>query len=409
MLSTAAVCQQPVSAPFIASKRPLFAKLGEKEWLVLLLWFGLSIFGAGKEIWADKINNYLVFKHVYLHVIAQQPLYIPYPESYSDVNLYGPLFSFVIAPFAWLPDQLGALCWAIFNTTLLFIAIRQLPLSRLQQNIVLIFASSELPGASSYLQFNQTIAACIILSFALILKGKNFWAAFFIVLGTLTKLYGIVGLAFFFFSDDKRKLVWSLLLWGIVLFLLPMLLSSPSYILQTYQEWMAALVEKNARNVQFEEGVLLQDISAMGFIRRTFQLPDLKNIWVLAPALALFLLQYVMLPLENRQYRFYLLCTTLMFPVLFSTSSEAPTYIIAFPAVCIWYVMQEPSRRTDIFFLLALLFCSFSHSDLLTPWMRNNVAQPYAIKALPCLLVWLTIIYQVLSRQFQRIILVPPL
>ena len=45
-------------------------------------------------------------------------------------------------------------------------------------------------------QFNIAVAAMILSSFFLIEKEKDGWAAFFIVLGTLVKLYGIVGLAF---------------------------------------------------------------------------------------------------------------------------------------------------------------------------------------------------------------------
>lgn len=371
---------------------------GEKEWPVAILWFGISIFAAGKEIWIGKINNYLIFKHVYLHLTAQQPLFLFYPEQYHDVNLYGPVFSLIIAPFSMLPDPVGALLWAIANTAFLYYAIRQLPLTRIQQNFILLFCSNELFGASSYLQFNQGIAACIMLSFALILKGKDFWAAALIILGTLTKLYGIVGLAFFFFSDNRWALIKGLFFWGIVFFLLPMLLSSPIYILQTYEQWAEALVVKNDKNVQ---GALLQDISAMGFIRRTFNLQNMPNSWVIIPAIVIFASQYIMLPWrQNNTYRLYILCSTLLFPLLFSSSSEAATYIIAFPAVCIWYVIQTPAKWKTAVFIFALIFCSFAHSDLVTPWVRQHISVRYAIKALPCLLIWLIIAYQVLTKSF---------
>jgi hypothetical protein len=384
-------------------KRITLAWLGEKEWLILFLWFGLSILGATKEVLDGNINNYLVFKHVFLHVCKLQPLYIPYPAEYHDINLYGPLFSLIIAPFTWLPDQAGALLWVLANAAFLYIAIRQLPLNRIQQNLILLFSSNELVGASSYLQFNQAIAACIILSFALILKGKDFWAAFFIMLGTFTKLYGIVGLSFFFFSNQRWRFIGSLIWWGIVLFLLPMVLSTPTYIVQTYQDWIAALTSKNEKNVHFEQGVLLQDISALGFIRRVFRLHQLNNLLVILPAILLFLSQYLRLQCRgNRKYQLLLLCSTLLFPVLFSTSSEAPTYIIAFPAICIWYVIQPATKWNNALFIFALLVCSFSHSDVLTPWVRQHIAVPYALKAFPCLLIWLIIIYQILTRKFLR-------
>lgn len=380
-------------------KRTVLNYLAEKEWLIMSLWFGLSFIGAILEISRHNINNYLIFKDVFFHVIHQQPLYIPYPADYHDVNLYGPVFSIVIAPFAGLDTNLGAVLWSLSGSAVLFYAIRQLPLTRMQQNIILLLCSMELMGAASWFQMNQFIGAFIILTFTHTIKGKELWAAFFIVLGTLTKFYGIVGLAFFFFSPNPKRFIGSLFLWGAVMFALPMIISSPQYIIQCYFDWYAALVHKNELN----EGasILFQDISAGGFIKRVFHLPGLSNNVVLIPAIVLFLLQYTRLKDRyNSRYRLYILCSTLMFPVLFSTSSESPTYIIAIPAVCIWYVMQPYTRWNNIFMFFAIILISFSHSDVVTPWVRKNIAMPYAVKALPCLVLWLMIAYDIYTRKY---------
>ncbi|MET3875405.1 glycosyltransferase 87 family protein [Chitinophaga sp. OAE865] len=380
-------------------KRTVLNYLAEKEWLIISLWFGLSFIGAILEISRHNINNYLIFKDVFFHVIHQQPLYIPYPADYYDVNLYGPVFSIVIAPFAGLDTSLGAILWSLSGSAVLFYAIRQLPLTRMQQNIILLLCSMELMGAASWFQMNQFIGAFIILTFTHIIKGKELWAAFFIVLGTLTKFYGIVGLAFFFFSPNPKRFIGSLFLWGAVMFALPMIISSPQYIIQCYFDWYAALVHKNELN----EGanILFQDISAGGFIKRVFHLPGLSNNVVLIPAIVLFLLQYTRLSDRyNSRYRLYILCSTLMFPVLFSTSSESPTYIIAIPAVCIWYVMQPYTRWNNIFMFFAIVLISFSHSDVVTPWVRRNIAMPYAVKAFPCLVLWLMIAYDIYTRKY---------
>ncbi|RPE12169.1 DUF2029 domain-containing protein [Chitinophaga lutea] len=384
-------------------KRLTLSMLGARDWPALLLWFGLSAAVAAKELLVHNMNNYIIFKHVFLHVRAQQPLYIPYPE-YFDVNMYGPLFSLIIAPFALLPDAAGAFLWVMANAAFLYIAIRQLPLNRIQQNLILIFSSHELMAASSYFQFNPAIAACLILSFTCILKGKDFWAAFLIMAGTFTKLYGIAGLAFFFFSRNRLRLTGSLVLWAAVMFALPLALAPMAYILRTYHEWMAALLEKNDKNYRFHEGIVLQNISAMGFIQRVFRLPALSNWWVLGPGLLLFFSQYSRLRWkEHPRYQLYLLASTLLFTVLFSTSSESPTYIIAFPAVCIWYVLQPATKWNNALFIFILIGTSFSHSDLVTPWVKKNIVLPYAFKAFPCLLLWLILVYQVLRGQFLRL------
>ncbi|MEI3799703.1 MULTISPECIES: glycosyltransferase family 87 protein [unclassified Chitinophaga] len=380
-------------------KRNVLTYLAEKEWLIMSLWFGLSFIGAFMEVSRNNFNNYRIFRDVFFHVIHQQPLYIPYPADYYDVNLYGPVFSIVIAPFAGLEIHLGAMLWSLTGSAVLFYAIRQLPLLRLQQNIILLLCSMELMGASSWFQMNQFIGAFVILTFTNTIKGKEHRAAFFIVLGTLTKFYGIVGLAFFFFSPNPRRFIGYLFLWGAVMFALPMVISSPQYIIQCYFDWYAALVHKNELN----EGAntLFQDISAGGFIKRVFHLPGMSNNVVLIPAVVLFFLQYTRLKDRyNSRYRFYILCSTLIFPVLFSTSSESPTYIIAIPAVCIWYVLQPSTRQNNIFMFFVIFLISFSHSDILTPWVRKNISMPYAVKALPCLVLWLVIIYQIYTRKY---------
>lgn len=386
----------------LKQQKNLLSWLGEKEWLAPLLWFGLSLVVAFKEFFSNNYNNYTIFKHVYLHTIQGKTLYGPYPE-YFDVNNYGPLFSVLITPFALMPDMMGAILWMLFNAAVLYIAIRQLPLTRVQQNLVLIFASHELMAASSYFQFNPIVAACLIFSFVLIRRGKEFWAAFFIMFAALTKLYGIVGLSFFFFANNKWRLIYSMFIWGVILFVLPMALSSPSYIARSYREWYEALVFKNERNKQFDRGIYLQDISAMGFIKRVFNLHYMSNLWVIVPAMALFAAQYLRLKYrEYTSYQLYILCSALLFTVLFSSSSESPTYIIAFPAACIWYVLQPKTWRNNAFFIFLLIGCSFSHSDLVTPWVKKNIVVPYAFKAFPCLVLWLVIVYQVLTRRFLR-------
>lgn len=60
---------------------------------------------------------------------------------------------------------------------------------------------------------------------------KDITAACFIMIGTFVKLYGIVGLAFFFFSKHKVKFVAALIGWAVLFFVLPMAITSPEYII----------------------------------------------------------------------------------------------------------------------------------------------------------------------------------
>nr|WP_309597341.1 hypothetical protein [Flavobacterium davisii] len=72
-------------------------------------------------------------------------------------------------------------------------------------------------------------------------------------------------MAFFFFIKNKPKFIAGLILWSLVLFILPMLISSPQFICHSYIEWFERLVVKNSENASFNSR---QDISVMGMFRR---------------------------------------------------------------------------------------------------------------------------------------------
>ncbi len=372
--------------------------------LANVLWFGLSFIAILLDFLHNKINNYIIFKHVYIHSIQQINLYLEYPQQYADVNLYGPVFALVIAPFALLPNTIAIILWGMFNTAILYIAIKKLPIASKWQNAILILCSHEMMNAASWLQSNALIAACIILGFDFINKRKEIWALFFIMLATFIKIYGIVGFAFFFFSKDKLKFIGWTIVWSVVFFVLPMIISSSHFVIQSYSDWLHALQYKAAKNVNPNDTNDYQDICVMGMIRRIFNVPYFKNYYVTVPAVILFGLQYLRFNyFSDVRYRLYLLCSVLITTVIFTTSAESPTYIIAFPAMCIWYVLQEHTKKVNARFIFTLLLTSFSYSDLFTPWLRENIVRPYALKALPGFILWLIILKQIYSKQFLTI------
>jgi hypothetical protein len=362
-----------------------------KRSTALFLWFGLSFFAAIKQAFGHHYNNYLIYKFTFFNVIHQRNLYLPQPEHFFDVNHYGPLFALFIAPFVWLPDQLAVVLWIVFNAWVLYQAINHLPLANQHKIIVLFLCAHELMTASFSDQFNPCMAAIILGSFILIREKKDFWAACLIILGTFIKLYGIVGLAFFFFSDQKIKLILSLAFWSVVFFILPMAISSPAFIIQTYQDWKNVLVEKDAQNA----ASVMQDISVMGMIRRIFMLPKISDLLVLLPGLALFGSSYLFIKkYKDLNFQLLILSSTLLFTVLFSSGSESPTYIIAFVGVAVWYVnLPKPVSKLEAALLIfAFVLTSLSPSDIFPKYVKTHYVVKYSLKALPCFLIWMYVI-----------------
>ena len=366
---------------------------------ILWLWIALSVIAAVLK-YNRTDNNFRIFRGVFWHTLQCTSLYAEYPLEYYDVNHYGPFFSLVIAPFALMPIPLGLVFWCIALSLTLYFAITRSTFSSWQQMFVLWFCSETLLTSLFMQQFNIAIAAIIIASYALIEKERDFWAAYLIVLGTFVKLYGIVGLAFFFFSRHKGKFVLSLLFWGVVLFVAPMIISSPGYVVSQYHEWFVCLVEKNGENLASQA----QNISALGMVRRVLGNPQYSDLLILAPALVLFALPYLRFKQwRNEGFRMTLLASVLLFTVLFSTGSESSSYIIALSGVCVWYFAAPWQRgKADIWLLVfVFLLSSMGSSDLYPRVIKREYIQAYSLKALPCLIVWLKLCWEMMVKNYE--------
>ena len=374
--------------PFFAQPRTLFG-----------LWTFLAVIAAITKIAPHRHNNFLIFRGVFWHTLQKLSLYDFYPKEYNDHNLYGPIFSLFIAPFAVVPDALGLLGWLVVLALGMYYAVRRLPLEEGRQIFLYWFCAHELLTALQMQQFNIAIAAIIVGSFAAIEKGREVTAAFLIVLGTFVKLYGVVGLAFFFFVKRKPRFILALIGWSVVCFVAPMLISSPEYVLGQYVEWYERLAAKNGENTF----ALMQNISLLGMIRKISGSAAYSDFWVILPGLALFGLPYLRFSqYRHLAFRYGILSSVLLFVVLFSTGSESSTYIIPFAGIALWYV-TSPWKRTgwDVALMVfAFVLSSLSPSDLFPRSLREAYVLPYALKALPPTLIWLRLSYELLTRDY---------
>ena len=374
--------------PFFTNPRTLFG-----------LWTLLAVVAGLTKMAPHRHNNFLIFRGVFWHTIQKLSLYDFYPTEYNDHNHYGPIFSLVIAPFAVVPDAIGLLGWLVVLALGMYYAVRRLPLEEGRQIFLYWFCAHELLTALQMQQFNIAIAAIIIGSFAAIERGKEVTAAFLIVLGTFVKLYGVVGLAFFFFVKRKPRFILALIGWSVVCFVAPMLISSPEYVVGQYVEWYERLAAKNGENT-FS---LMQNISLLGMIRKVSGSASYSDLLVILPGLVLFGLPYLRFgQYRHLAFRYAILSSVLLFVVLFSTGSESSTYIIPFAGIALWYT-TSPWKRSgwDVALLVfAFVLSSLSPSDLFPRSLREAYVLPYALKALPPTLIWLRLSYELLTRDY---------
>lgn len=396
------------------------------KWTLFSLWMLMVVISVALHM--HNFNNFLIYKFTFWHALEQKNLYAAYPQDHFDVNHYGPIFSLIMAPFAVVPSLwVGVFLWHLALGLFLWWAIRQGTLTTEQKVVVIWLTAHEMLNALGMSQFNVATAAMILLSYSAIHRGKDMWAAFWIVLGTLVKMYGIVGLAFFFFAKSKPKFVMWLLIWIVVLMVLPMPFFGADYVAGQYVEWIKCLGEKGQENLLSD----FQNISLLGMVRKigyavsaglpayyeVFESagknPDVTNwwwstwsdLWIIVPALL-----YSALPwLRIKQYKYHafqLMCLALVliFVNIFSTGAENSSYIISMLGVAIWFIAVPWKRsRLDIGLLIfCFVLTSLSSTDLFPGDIRTYWIRAFSLKALPVVLIWMKLVWEMCTRDYSK-------
>ncbi len=372
-----------------------------------------------------NFNNFLIYKYTFWHAWEQKDLYASYPLDHYDVNHYGPIFSLIMAPFAIIPSiWVGVFAWHLALALFLWWAIKKSSLSFECQVVVIWLTAHELLNALGMSQFNVATGAMILLSYGAVYKGKDKWAAFWIVLGTLVKVYGIVGLVFILFSKNKPKFIMWLAIWTIVLILLPMPVFGFEYVYGQYVSWANVLAEKGQENLLSD----FQNISLLGMIRKigyacsmgldnyyavfmrettpvvtNWWISTWKDVWVIIPAMV-----YSALPLMrirqygNHSFQLMLLALVMMFVNIFSTGAENSSYIISMTGVAIWFIAVPWKRsRLDIFLLVfCFILTSLSPTDLFPGYIRTFWIRAFALKSLPVTIIWLKLVWEMCTRDY---------
>ncbi|MHA8067693.1 glycosyltransferase family 87 protein [Aquirufa ecclesiirivi] len=363
-------------------------------WFIAGLFTGIKQYNLGEL--NSNINNFIIFKSSYGHFIQRMPLYLEYPKEYFDLYLYGPIFAILMAPFAFLPTAISVTVWNVINALVLFLAVWNLPLDQKKRVAISWIILNSTVTALLNTQFHPLCIALILWSYICIHRGQDAWAALWIVLGICIKLYGVVGLAFFFFSKKPLRLAAYLIFWMWLILLLPMFLGGWDYGMSTYMGWKEVLSHKNELNVDIRN--LRTDVCVMGMFRRWTGDGTLSNLWFLIPSMIINV--YVFFQIKkwkDLSFQLRILAFVSIYLMLASTGTESPTLIMAFPGVGIWFVLGEKTKSRWALLLLTLLISSFSPTDLFPQWLRNEWVNPLGLMILPLFLVWLAIAWDLVK------------
>jgi hypothetical protein len=350
---------------------------------------------AGGDIEYTNYNNYVIFSQSFHHLKNNQDLYILHPEEHWDLFKYTPTFSAFFGLFALFPDWLGVNLWNLVNALVLLSAIYYLPrLNNTQKGWVLLIVLLEFTGAAMGEQSNALIAGLLVFSFGLLENKKFLIASLCIVLTVFIKLFGVVGFALFLFYPQKWKLALYSLGWTLVMLLVP-------FIFIDYEQYMTLI--SSYGNMLSNDQMISNGFSVMGWLNSWFSL-NVSSLVVVLTGVGMFLLPLARFKAYKYfSFRYLTLASVLLWVIIFNHKAESPTYIIAMTGVALWFIEGGEKPMNIVLLVLALMLVSFSSTDLFPSSLRKDFIQPYAMKAFPCILIWLKIIYDMMLIKTDRV------
>ncbi|MDR0868579.1 MAG: DUF2029 domain-containing protein [Planctomycetota bacterium] len=271
-------------------------------------------------------------------------------------------------------------------------------------------------------QSNALMAGLIILAAGLLERNKYLGATLCLVASVYVKLFGVVGFALFLLYPRRKKLALYTLFWAAALGAAPLIFVSPAQ----YGDLLVSYWNMLAQDHAVSAGV-----SIMGVLNPWLGGEIDKNFTVLIGAIIF------MLPFCRRQsfadlrFRMLLLSSVLLWVIIFNHRSESPTMIIAVAGAAIWF-MASAKNLIDRVLLVAVLsitslavvgvglwygcgekrkiypglfvalavIVALVAPDIFPPSFRRQYITPYAIKAVPCILIWLKLTCDLLAGKF---------
>jgi len=349
-----------------------------------VVWLGMNQ-GKVKDRVTYKYNNYIIFQQSFHHLMEGKDLYKTYPHVYADLFKYSPTFALLFGIFAFIPPAAGLFFWNLLNAFLLLYAILLLPKPELKWKIgMLWFMLPELMTSIQNSQSNALIAGMIILSFALLERDRYFLACMSLILAVFIKPFAVAGIVLFLLYRGKGRLAGYTAFWFLCFLLLPLIIIDLPSLGFHYRKWMDLLGTDYSN---------YYGISVMGLLYSWFGVGVNKAIVILA-SWGLFMIPLVRIKrYTDPAFRLAILSSLLLWVVIFNHKAESPTFIIAISGVAIWFLSRPITRVNTVLAVLAMVFTSLSVTDLFPVSIRDGFFVPYCIKALPCLLIWFKILY----------------
>ena len=360
------------------------------EILVAVLWVAAVIAATVQQGISHQNNNFLIFRAASLHLLHGQDLYSAYPAEHFDFFKYSPTFALLFLPFALPPVPVAMLLWNALNAGALYVALGTV-LPRRAASVARAIVFLDMLGSLQNVQSNALVAALIIFTFAAYERRHTVLGSLAAAVGTNIKVFPLAGASFAIFHPRKLRVAVALLASLVGLALLPLLITPPSTLLAQYASWRA--IES--------ADALERGFSVMEHVQLLLHL-DLPN-W----PFQLFGVAALLAPVLVRRerwgewgFRRLYLCSVLVFCVIFNHQAESPTFVIGAAGAAVWFASLERRTRWEwTLFLVFFVGTVLASSDAMPHWLQRDLFDPYRLKTVPLVLVWVEIQRRLWARK----------
>ena len=353
---------------------------------------------VGIQIYSLHIyNNYLIFKYSYPHLTQWVNLYVWHKNEHYDTYMYSPAFSLFMAPFSLIPDWVGLMTWSLLSCTMFYVSLRLLPwLSDGKKAALFFIVIIEFITSIQNMQTNALIASCMVLAFICFEKEKAFWAAFFIILSSSIKVFGLVAAMLFLLYPYKGRFILYMIFWTVVFALAPLAFVPVKQFIWQYQNWFHQLSDIHKSEDTENPHNYHPPLSVMGWLK-TWWLIKVPGLYFQLLGVIVLLLPLIRTNLYRfPRFRLFLISSMLIFCVIFNHIAESPTFVIAVSGAAIWFVSEKRNILTWLLLAYMILFTVLSATDIFPRQFRTDYVIPYVLKAVPCIFIWFYIQYRLL-------------
>ncbi|HJQ19289.1 MAG TPA: glycosyltransferase family 87 protein [Gemmatimonadaceae bacterium] len=346
---------------------------------LLVLWVA-AVVVTSLQAGAHHNNNHIIFRTSWQNLVSGHDLYAA-STVHKDYFVYSPTFALLFAPFAVVPFTLGVLLWNAVNAAALYWGLGRI-LTAQGALIARAVVFLDTVGAMQNVQSNALLAGLMIIAFAELERRREATAALAVGVGTAIKIFPIIAAVFAVFRPYRlpRFAAWGVVV-ATVLVALPLLATSPHDLAMQYHSWAAI------QSVQST----LRGYSVMEHVHRWLGVAW-NNQVLQAVGVLVLLSPLVQLPhWGSERFRVLFLASVLMFCVLFNHKAESPSFVIAMAGVAIWFALTRRNAGAWIVFAIVMIGTVLSASDAMPEVLQQRFFEPYRIKTLPVLLVWIVV------------------